>query len=410
MKKIIVLICVIGLMMVSSGMSVNDFDMGELPMELMIRGNTLITEFGGNQTIQGDRVIEVDDAGNIVWEITGLNMPQDAERLSNGNTLITIYGDQLVIEVDDAGTIVWQKTGLTEPMDAERLSNGNTLIAEFGGDRVIEVNSTGDIVWEKTGLSSPFDAERLSNGNTLIVEANVVDGRVIEIDSAGNEVWNMTGLSGPVDAERLSNGNTLITEHIGKKVIEVDMAGNEVWNMTGLHVPADAERLPNGNTLIAECGANRVIEVDNAGSIVWLKTGLYYPVDAERLSRPPDAPDIDGRTSGKAGTSYEYSFTSTDPDGDDIAEYIVNWDDDGDETITGPFASGEEAKVSHTWEQGEYTIKAKAKDIHGAESDWGTLKVSMPKNKAFNFNFNLLSWLFERFPNALPILRYLLEL
>ena len=371
MKKIIVSICIIGLMMVSSGISANDFDMGELPMELMVRGNTLITEFGGNQTRQDGRVIEVDSAGNIVWE----------------------------------------KTGLTEPMDAERLSNGNTVIAEFGGDRVIEIDVAGSIVWEKTGLSSPFDVERLSNGNTLIVEANVVDGHVIEIGSTG-EVWNKTGLSGPVDAERLSNGNTLITEHIGKKIIEVDSAGNEVWNMTELHVPKDAERLSDGNTLIAECGANRVIEVDSTGTIEWIVTELHYPVDVERLSNPPDAPEITGETNGKKGTEYEYSFTSTDPDGDDIAKYIVNWGDGtGDETITGPFASGAPATGRHTWtEKDDYIIKAKAIDIHDAASDWGTLEVTMPKNKPFLFNFPLLSWLFEQFPYAFPLLRYLLGL
>ncbi|EMR75678.1 PQQ-like domain-containing protein, partial [Thermoplasmatales archaeon SCGC AB-540-F20] len=400
-----------GLMMVSLGISANDFDMEELPMELMVGGNTLITEFGGNQTRQDGRVIEVDSAGSIVWEKAGLNMPMDAERLSNGNTLITIYGDQLVIEVDSAGSIVWQKNNLTEPMDAERLSNGNTLIAEFGGDRVIEVDSAGSIVWEKAGLSSPFDVERFSNGNTLIVEANVVDGRVIEVDSAGSIVWEKTGLTGPIDAERLSNGNTLITEHIGKKIIEVDSAGNEVWNMTELHVPKSAKRLSDGNTLIAECGANRVIEVDSTGTIKWIKDGLHYPVDAERLSNPPDAPEITGKTNGIKGTEYEYSFTSTDPDGDDIEAYIVNWDDDGDETITGPFASGATAKASHTWDEaGTYIISATAIDVNGAQSDPGTLEVTIPRNKAFNFNFNLLERLFERFPNMFPVLRYLLGL
>lgn len=33
-----------------------------------------------------------------------------------------------------------------------------------------------------------------------------------------------------------------------------------------------------------------------------------------------------------------------------------------------------------------------------------------PKNKAFNFNFHLLNWLFERFPHAFPILRHMLGL
>ncbi|UCF13046.1 MAG: hypothetical protein JSW06_02005 [Thermoplasmatales archaeon] len=41
-----------------------------------------------------------------------------------------------------------------------------------------------------------------------------------------------------------------------------------------------------------------------------------------------------------------------------------------------------------------------------------TIDVSMttPTNRPFNFNYPLLSWLFERFPNAFPILRYMLGL
>ena len=130
-----------------------------------------------------------------------------------------------------------------------------------------------------------------------------------------------------------------------------------------------------------------------------------------RDNLPPEAPSITGETNGKKGTEYEYSFTSTDPDGDDIAEYIVNWDDDGDEIITGLFTSGEEAKASHTWDvEGTYTISATAIDIHGAVSELGTLEVTMPRNKAFNFNFNLLEHLFDRFPNMFPVLRILLGL
>ena len=60
---------------------------------------------------------------------------------------------------------------------------------------------------------------------------------------------------------------------------------------------------------------------------------------------------------------------------------------------------------------GDFEIKVKAKDNNDYESEWSDpLPVSMPKNKPFNFNFPLLSWLLERFPNAFPILRYLLGL
>ena len=45
-------------------------------------------------------------------------------------------------------------------------------------------------------------------------------------------------------------------------------------------------------------------------------------------------------------------------------------------------------------------------------SDSCTIDVSLatPRNKAFNFNFPMLSWLFEQFPNAFPILRHMLVL
>jgi len=45
-------------------------------------------------------------------------------------------------------------------------------------------------------------------------------------------------------------------------------------------------------------------------------------------------------------------------------------------------------------------------------SDFCTIDVSLatPKNKAFNFSYNLLEWLFERFPNMFAILRHMLGL
>ncbi len=143
-----------------------------------------------------------------------------------------------------------------------------------------------------------------------------------------------------------------------------------------------------------------MLEGSDGTEEIYGQSWWYSPILHVTVNIPPNAPTIDGPGSGKAGTSYEYGFNTTDPDGDDITEYIVDWGDGtGEETITGPFASGDEATASHTWtEKDIYTIKAKSKDIHEAESEWATLEVTMPKNKPFNFNFPLLEWLFERFP------------
>jgi desulfoferrodoxin (superoxide reductase-like protein) len=65
-------------------------------------------------------------------------------------------------------------------------------------------------------------------------------------------------------------------------------------------------------------------------------------------NKPPDSPIITGPNNGKVGTSYEFIFNSTDPDGDDIAEYRVVWGDgNSDTTIFAP--SGTNVNVSHTW-------------------------------------------------------------
>ena len=47
----------------------------------------------------------------------------------------------------------------------------------------------------------------------------------------------------------------------------------------------------------------------------------------------------------------------------------------------------------------------KAKDVMGEESDWATLKVTMPKNKAINPFLLFLERLMERFPIMEQILQ-----
>ena len=69
---------------------------------------------------------------------------------------------------------------------------------------------------------------------------------------------------------------------------------------------------------------------------------------------------------------------STDPDGDDL-KYSIEWGD-GEEDITGEFASGTPAIASHVWsEKGNYVISAKAIDRYGGESELGELTIKIPK-------------------------------
>jgi hypothetical protein len=107
---------------------------------------------------------------------------------------------------------------------------------------------------------------------------------------------------------------------------------------------------------------------------------------------PPSTPYINGTKSGKAGEEYEYTFVSNDLDDDDIF-YYIDWGDGQHEEWAGPYHSDEEIKLTHTFsENNDYSVQAKAKDVHDAESEWGILHVSMPWNKHLGYNsiINLL--------------------
>ncbi|MCK4652893.1 MAG: T9SS type A sorting domain-containing protein [Candidatus Cloacimonetes bacterium] len=265
-------------------------------------GNTLITD------MWHDRIIEVTPDGTIVWEYTGggplsMHYPADAERLPNGNTLIAdrysgypFQNWDRALEVDTYGNIVWQMRAwpLQWVMDAERLSNGNTLITCKGHyDIVIEVTPNHTIVWEYSiGLDKPYNADRLSNGNTLITDLGT--HRVFEVTQNGTMVWLYSNLHRPTEADRLSNGNTLISDFYNYRVIEVTPDYNIVWEYFGGFLPREADRLPYGNTLITDYDNNRIIEVGLpfAGNVSVPDT--TYGAAGDTVSIPVNREDVMG--------------------------------------------------------------------------------------------------------------------
>jgi hypothetical protein len=123
-------------------------------------------------------------------------------------------------------------------------------------------------------------------------------------------------------------------------------------------------------------------------------------------NNPPEAPNIEGTTNGNAGTEYTYTFNSVDPDGDDVYYYIT-WGDGYAEVWDGPHASGSDVYIAHTYEnEGDFTIEAKSKDIHGDESSWASLSVTMPRAKSISNTFliNILKQISQGFPIIYNIL------
>lgn len=124
-------------------------------------------------------------------------------------------------------------------------------------------------------------------------------------------------------------------------------------------------------------------------------------------SQPPTKPEIDGPINGNVGVEYEWTFVSTDPDGDNIS-YYIDWDDKSGECgWYGPYPSGEKLFLTHEYKSKDnFTIKAMAVDEYGVESSWAYFEVSMPRSKIANKL--LYNFLFNH-PNILSMVQWFLQ-
>lgn len=84
------------------------------------------------------------------------NWPFTAIRLSGGRTLVTLTHGNKVVELDRLGRIVWKITNedvhglFKDPCGAQRLANGNTVIGSHAantGISIVEVTPERKIVW-----------------------------------------------------------------------------------------------------------------------------------------------------------------------------------------------------------------------------------------------------------------------
>jgi predicted acyl esterase len=195
--------------------------------------------------------------------------------------------------------------------------------------------------------------------------------------------------------------------------VEVDLwSTSYVWN-TGhkIRVAVSSSNYPrflaNPNT---KDGMNQNTGYNVAENTLYLDSTYPSCIILPRFNdnNAPAKPTITGPKSGVPGANYNFTFKSIDPESEDIY-YKVDWADGTNTGWLGPYSSGEEITLEHSWSTTKvYSIKAKAKDVNNDESEWSYHNINIPKNKMIG-NLILLR-LLERFPNAFPILRYILKL
>jgi hypothetical protein len=159
----------------------------------------------------------------------------------------------------------------------------------------------------------------------------------------------------------------------GGELLAVNSDGTEYWR---------SGKICNYEIDSSPCiGSDGTIYIGSANS---LSRGYLHAFGEGTPNNPPGTPSISGPGSGKTGTEYDYSFSTTDPD-DDPVYFLVDWGIGSNTGWLGPYDSGEEVTLSHSWSNtGTYSIRVKARDDWFYESDWETLEIIIPKSKDNN--------------------------
>jgi outer membrane protein assembly factor BamB len=375
--------------------------------------------------------------GTLRWRFKTGHYVQGPASIANDGTIYIGSWDGYLYALYSNGTMKWKcEVGYGTKTNPSIASDGTIYV---GGQKLYAIYPDGTLKWSfdlGSGRHIADSSPAISADGTIYVGTNInsVDGgEIIAVNPDGTERWRKKIALEWVDSSPCigEDGTVYIgsSYDMGKGYLHafnraeleahaegpehglinlpVQFTGSASggyppyswhWDFgdettSTEHDPAHSYTNPGNFTVMLTVTDD---EDNTSSDTIW----IYM----QETNSPPNTPTIDGPTSGKVDTSCEYTFSAIDPDGNDVYFYI-EWGDDTNSGWIGSYDSGEEITKSHKWsEQGNYTIKAKAKDVFDEESDWGYLEVTMPKNKIINP--------FERFlenhPRMFPILRHLM--
>jgi HEAT repeat protein len=246
----------------------------EIPQTERLLGYTVLVS--PNQS----RVVEIDRAGKVRWEIQNLSNVWDAHFLSRNRLLLLESGARKLTERTLRGDVLWQQTipPTIWPTACQRLRNGNTFLVS--GNRMVELTRAGKevnvVTWP---MGNILYARKFKDGQTIFVTQN---NSVHRLDAQGKQIKSWA-VQQPTNQgiHILPNGNVLYPQQYTNRVFEYDPNGKQVWTAT-VPRPVSVQRLPNGNTLVASYSPYQVVELNRAGKEVWKAT---IPIQALRAYR-----------------------------------------------------------------------------------------------------------------------------
>ena len=315
--------------------------------------------------------------GTVKWSFHANERVFSSPAIGDDGTIYcTSYGSYLYALYPENGTIKWQyNTGGSVRTSA--------CIADDGTIYVVSVNGVlhalypnGTLKWQTSSIDG-------GTSPTIGQDGTIYCGyhALYAINPDGSQKW----VFNPGDDRYIREGTpcnsvdgtiyfgTYIGDYNGGELIAVNPNGTERWRLMistdwVMSAPAIGS---DGTVYIGSFNDG----YDPRGSF-----GFLHAINALDPNSP-SAPVIDGSESGYIKKTYSFTFNSISPLGRDVY-YFVIWDDHTSTKWAGPYASGEEAVITHSWlYKRNFTIKAQAKDTENLWGPCSTFEIKISNSK-----------------------------
>lgn len=224
-------------------------------------------------------------SGRVLWSIPN-DQGHDVQPLPDGGVLITTGRGARVAEYGPDRAERWSITashGLKQPISAQRLPDGNTLVSDTQLGKVLEFDRAGKVVWEYTHEEfkpgSLRCARRTAAGTTLI--ANERTSTITEVDRAGKIVWRWQApnpnMRRTYQALRMPDGTTAVSISDPGELLFVDAAGKVVRTIGNAGDPTSGLKFgwvsgvwpaADGTVFVADYTGRRIAEINAKGELV----------------------------------------------------------------------------------------------------------------------------------------------
>ena len=352
--------------------------------------------------------------GTLKWKYRTGNHIQSSPVVGNYGTIYFGSHNRNIYAFYPNGTLRWKYETGDEVEESPAISDDGIIYCDSDDHNLYALYPNGTLNW-KHNIGCRVGGGPTIGDDGTIYFGGVEEAAIYAVYPNGTRMWKISLGSNVISSPALAEDGTIYIAAYkapsGAYIYSINPNGSINWRYEVEDEPISASPAIDKYGIIYIGGWNGDFYALNPnGTLRWKiptkgeiwssaaidENGIIYfgswdtnlyaiePIENE----PPEKPIIEGPLKGQPRRKYTYTAITTDSDGDNIS-YFFDWGDGTDSGWSEYIYSGFTISNSHSWSKsGNYTVRVKAKDIHGMEGDWETLTVTMPRNKiAFNSLF-----------------------